>query len=439
MTTDRIPEFRVGVDQLRPGVFIRLERSGWFSHPFLFNSFKLRDEEQIRLLRQLGITEVICVPDKSDRLPGRPAPPRSPRNSAQPAPGETRGATDAADAEREQGARLERLWDLKRERTRRLLDKKRRIGECERRYQESLRELAAIQTALLRGGDGVVAEAVEFVRGLAGRFLFDAESTLHLMNVMTPREPVYSHALNVTVLSLMLGRDAGMDLEEMTVLGLGAALHDLGEIRLEKKLLRKRGPLTRSEQTLMERHPVFGEEIARTAAGMHEGALAVIRQHHERLDGSGYPDGLSGPAVHRLARMVALADIYDRFCNSPEPDASLSPNRALAKMFTRLRPGLDDEFLSLFIRCLGVYPPGTVVRLSNDALGMVMAVNPDNQLRPGVVVHDPDIPRKEALIVDLAEEPELTVAASVSLDDLPEDVLAYLNPRSRLSYSVESD
>jgi hypothetical protein len=106
-------------------------------------------------------------------------------------------------------------------------------------------------------------------------------------------------------------------------------------------------------------------------------------------------------------------------------------------MFGQQKLLFDVELLALFIRCLGVYPPGTVVELTNGAVGMVMSVNPKNQLNPSVVLYDPDVPKKEALIVDLADEADLRVEKSIRLSHLPQQIIEYLSPRTRITYFVE--
>jgi hypothetical protein len=106
-------------------------------------------------------------------------------------------------------------------------------------------------------------------------------------------------------------------------------------------------------------------------------------------------------------------------------------------MFGQQKHLFDVELLALFIRCLGVYPPGTVVELSNGEVGMVMAVNPKNQLNPSVMLYDPDVPKKEALIVDLSDEPDLRVEKSIRLAQLSRETIEYLSPRTRITYYVE--
>ena len=417
-----MPEIRISVDQLRPGVFIRLEATSWFEHPFLFSNFKVKDADQIALIRSLGITHVICIPEKSDVLPAAPAKPtQAPPAAARPVPREV----------------IDQLWEVKKERTRRLKQKKERIALCEKRFNTCIKTFNDILKGVVAGQDDAAVAAADFVSRLADYFLGDRESTLHLMNVVDRGESAYSHPMNVAVLSMIVGKEARLSAEEMTVLGLGALFHDIGKERLPKKLLKKRGEMTRPEKELMERHPAYGADVLAGIDVFPPGAATVVAQHHERTDGSGYPRGLEGDAINRLARMVAIADAYDNHCNRPDPMESLTPYLALSFMFGQQKHLFDVELLALFIRCLGVYPPGTVVELSNGEVGMVMAVNPSNQLNPSVMLYDPDVPKKEALIVDLADEPDLRVEKSIRLAQLSPETIEYLSPRTRITYYVE--
>ncbi|MBU1247266.1 MAG: DUF3391 domain-containing protein [Proteobacteria bacterium] len=422
MPEPSIPEYRVHVDQLRPGVFVRLEKTDWFSHPFLYSSFKINEEQQIEAIRLLGITEVICIPEKSEVLPGQP--------------GENKRSSPSPDNPAEI---MERLWSVKKERVAQLLEKRRRIAECEVRYADSVKTLLPITQRLLSGNPEALAEALAFVRKLTDSFLGDAESILHLMNVMPATEQVYSHSLNVTVLAMMLGKAAGLSSVDMDDLGMGALFHDIGKERIEKKLLKKRGTLTRPERDAIERHVLYGVDIMSGHAAFSAASLAVVAQHHENMDGSGYPEGRADKQITRLARMTAIANAYDFLSNHPDPAQVQTPYLALSLMFSQQKTLYDRESLALFIRCLGVYPPGTVVQLSNGTIGMVMSVNPESQLYPCVVIYDPQIPKREALIVDLAEDPDLKVEKSIRLAHLPQEILGYLSPRTRMTYYVDPE
>jgi putative nucleotidyltransferase with HDIG domain len=417
-----IPEYRVPVDRLCPGVYIRLEHLAWFEHPFLFNSFKIKDEQQIEVLKRLDLGEVVCVPEKSDRAP------LEPEEAAGIAP---------APAPSEQS--VEDLWRVKRERARLLAEKKRRIAECEARYASAVQDVTELMRLVLAGKPQAVPQAIRLIEGLTPSFLADRESTLHLMTLQGQAERLYFHALNVAVLSLMVGHEVGLTERELLYLGAGALFHDVGKVQIEKRILKKPGALTRAEQAMIQRHPELGRDMVAPIREFPRPALEVIVQHHERMDGTGYPRGLAGEAIDRLARITAIADAYDNHCNRPDPADSYTPYQALSHMFSREQSRFDRELLSLFIRCLGVYPPGTVIQLSNGAIGMVVSVNPQYQLYPSVVVYDPEIPKKEALVIDLSEERELTIDKSIRPAQLPRDIYDYLNPRTRISYFVEPD
>ncbi len=416
-----LPEYRVAVDQLEPGVFIRLERMRWFEHPFLFNSFKIKNQQQIAILRSLGVSEVICVPEKSDRLPGRHRP-------------ETAAASGSPDS----GETMASLWAEKKARTEKLQKKRDRIQRCEERYALTIKQVTDLLQGIVAGRTGAMSQAARFISDMTDFFLSDAESTLHLINVMGQVERIYFHSMNVAVLSLMLGQKAGLDEGSMNALGMAALFHDVGKARIEKKLLRKRGPLSPAERAVIERHPAMGVEMLAKAPDFPPTALDGVAQHHERCDGSGYPRRLTGDKIGLHGRILAITDVYDNHCNHPDPLESFTPYQALSYMFTQQKPEFDAELLAVFIRCLGVYPPGTVVQLSNGALGMVVSVNPENQLSPSVLVYDPDIPKKSALIIDMGEETELGVEKSIRLNHLPSEIVDYLSLRGRVTYSVEA-
>ncbi|MBI9079962.1 MAG: HD-GYP domain-containing protein [Pseudodesulfovibrio sp.] len=419
-----MPEYRISVDQIQPGVFVRLEKTSWFDHPFLFNNFMIKDDEQIALLKKLGITELICIPEKSNVLPLRPT--------------EKRAPVIVKDTELSQDI-IDHLWDIKRERTERLREKKKHLAICEERFNACIRTFDTILKGMLGGNGHSVEKTLAFVGNLSEYFLADRESTLHLMNVMDHAESAYSHPMNVAVLSMMVGKEAGLSLEDMTTLGMGALFHDIGKSGIPKKLLKKRGELTKPEQELIAQHSALGAKMLNDIEIFPKAAARIVAHHHERMDGSGLPEHLKGDSIDRLARIVAIADAYDNHCNHPDQTESLTPYLALSFMFGQQKRFFDVEILAMFIRCLGVYPPGTVVQLSNGAIGMVMAVNPKNQLNPSVVLYDSDVPKKEALIVDLADEPDLRVEKSIRLAHLPQEVFEYLSPRTRITYFVDQN
>jgi hypothetical protein len=166
--------------------------------------------------------------------------------------------------------------------------------------------------------------------------------------------------------------------------------------------------------------------------------MDILRQHHEHMDGSGYPAHLKGAQIAPLARLMAIVNEYDNLCNQHNPADSLSPHEALSQLFTQQRGQFEIAPLNLFIRCMGIYPPGTVVRLSDGTLGMVVSVNSGQPLRPWVLIYDPEVPKDEATILDLQHEASLNVVASLKPSQLSREVHAYLSPRKRMTYYFDT-
>lgn len=138
-------------------------------------------------------------------------------------------------------------------------------------------------------------------------------------------------------------------------------------------------------------------------------------------------------------RIVTIANVYDNLCNHVDPAQSLTPHEALSSMYAHRRAQFDSAIMATMIKSLGVYPPGTIVRLSNEAIGLVMNVNVGKPLRPRVLVYDAEIPKEDAIILDLADESsDISVTGSIRPGLLPKVIFDYLNPRKRVNYYFDS-
>jgi len=170
------------------------------------------------------------------------------------------------------------------------------------------------------------------------------------------------------------------------------------------------------------------------AAGLSEHVATIIMQHHECVDGSGQPRRLSGAQMDPLARVLAIVNAYDNLCNPANPEQALSPYEALAIMYNLDTKKYDAHFLHHFIRSLGVYPPGSIVQLSNGTYGIVMTANPNTPLLPFVMIYAPSVPRKTSVIIDLSEEDGIKISKCLKPRNLPQEVFDYFSPRSRVYY-----
>ena len=416
-----LSEVRISVDQVREGLYIRLDT--WMNHPFLFNGFKIRNGKQIEALRAAGIRELTYIPAKSDceplpRIPDRMAPVTS-VSAVQPDP------------------ELEAMWREKAARRQKVAERRAAIAQCEQRFNKSVASVKTLLKGLFARPRESVGQAKMLVSDLVDTLLTEKDVVIHLMGSKVGDENAYYHALNVTVLSLLLAKEAGLAAEEMRALGLGCLLHDIGKERVPSQILLKRTPWTPAEYHFYQQHVVYGIEAAQRLPNLTAGALEVIALHHEMMDGSGYPGHLMGERIGKLARIAAIVNTYDNHCNRVNPADSLTPAEALAHMFKRQKAQFDPLLLKLFIRCMGVYPPGSIVQLNNDAIGMVVSVNPDRLLQPTILLYDPAIPKEEAVFFELDEEPDLAIVKALRPAELKPAVYEYLNPRARVNYFLE--
>jgi hypothetical protein len=170
---------------------------------------------------------------------------------------------------------------------------------------------------------------------------------------------------------------------------------------------------------------------------VNAGVRAVVRQHHECFDGSGFPDALAGQQINPIARMVAIANHYDKLCNPIRPSDALTPAEALSFMYSREAKLYDPTMMSVFVHELGVYPPGSFVRLNNGSIGIVIAATSGNSLKPTVMVYEPKVPRREALLINLSESLEVKIDHVLKPVALSLEVVEYLNPRMRVVYHAQ--
>ena len=409
----------IDVSQLRVGLYISLDL-GWMDHPFLSNSFKISSAGQINTIKRLGLQQVRYHPAKSSNQP-------LPMTAA-PAAGEAEAQPEPEISPEEQAAmaaKKARIEHLKRHRQ--------SVLKCEKALLEAVGTIKGINKNLFSRPTECVASALGLVDQMADSLLTDKDVAIHVMNDKLAGEEVYLHSLNVSILAMILAKEMGLAREEVKLAGLGAVFHDIGKVKIPDLILRKTEPLTKPEQHFLMQHPLYGEEIGRQLK-LPAPALDIIRHHHEQMDGGGYPDKLKEDRLSRLVRIVAIVNTFDNLCNHVNPLKSATPHEAISYMFAKQKSQLDHEAMNVFIRSMGVYPPGTIVRLSNEMWGSVASVNLKRPLRPTVIVYDASVPKDEPIIVDLEDEPDLGISKTFRPAQLPRDVFDYLSPRTRITY-----
>ncbi|MBE9610371.1 HD-GYP domain-containing protein [Chitinilyticum piscinae] len=404
-------------EQLQIGLFIHLDMH-WMDHPFALGSFKIKSAEQIATLRQLGLNRIRYSPEQSDC---DPLPLAVGTSEAEPTP--------IAEPDPELLARLaaKRAAQEQAERRRALLQ------ACERDFTQAAQVVRQINKQIYARPKEIAAEAGQLVGRMLDSLLAESDIALQLMNDKAASEDLYFHSLNVSVLALLLARAIGLPREQLHELGVATLLHDVGKTRIPDRVLLKTESLTLAERKLVAQHCEWSVEAAQ-AAGLSQRIRNIILQHHELADGSGYPQKLKLDAIDPLARILAIVNYYDNLCNRINPIESLTPHEALAQMFAQHRQQFDPQQLGIFVRCMGVYPPGSVVQLSNELYAMVVSVNTSRPLKPTVLVHDPDAPREDPHIINLENESGLNISKSLKVAQLPRSAADYLSPRKRTTY-----
>lgn len=401
----------IDVRELRVGMYIHLDL-GWMSHPFPLSSFKISSADQIAKIRSLGLSRVRWSPEKSDAPEEKPAAPAGGRPPS------------AAEIEAQKKARREAL-----------AAQRAAQSLAERQYAEASHAWRELNAQVASAPEAARQQAEALTRALLDKMLGDQELCIRLLTEGAG-DRATAHALNVTIVSLLMGRVFGLAEDEMMDLGLGAMLHDVGKHDLPDRLRFPEDGFSSAEMSIYREHVAHGVRHGRRM-GVSPGALLVIAQHHEQADGSGFPQRLQVEKMSGAARIVALVNRYDNLCNPLQPSKALTPHEALSLLFAQGKQKFDATMLSGFVRMMGVYPPGSLVQLTDDRYGMVVSVNSSRPLKPRVLVHDLKVSREEALYVDLEEEPDVGIRRSLKPAQMPPAVMEYLAPGRRIAYFFE--
>lgn len=420
--TSNAQTLEVAVSDLRPGLYVQLDLS-WIDHPFPSNRFLLKNPAQVQILGDLGLRQVRVLPERCDPAAlaallrqNTPIPPAPPTPVAEPAPPPPANGLQAA---RERHLELLHAQQASLERSQRLHTKA--VDAWQGLARDALRDPA---------------QAAEATQELAGQLLDELQgsedTTIRVLSEAAGTGTV-QHAINVSVLSLMLARSIGIGGDELQQVATGALLHDIGKLLLPEVLRNVTSETSALATRACREHVAQGVRLGMTM-GLPVVALRVIAQHHEWQDGSGLPQGLSGDQISVPARVVGIADTYDKLCNPRHGGSGRTPHEAQALMYAQMRDRLDARLLAAFIKMIGVYPPGSVVELSDGRLAMVVSTHPQQPLKPCVLVHDATVPREEALLVDLLRTADLGIRRSLHPQHLPRTTLDYLSPVQRLHY-----
>lgn len=435
------------LDELRIGLYVKLECS-WWAHPFATSRFKIASQKDIEAIRKIRKLKLYYDPLLSDPPfgEGQESPhDETTASSDEPFPELTQldelEPEPQSEPEPEEGREFSVLLsipnaeDIKKDRKRLYDERRSHLKRVEDAYWKVLGRSKDIFQRVSNGHGEGLKGAAQMVSNVADVLNHDL-ATMTLMDVVSSTgmtEGLTSHALNVCIISTVVGRELGLSDEELHILGMGALFHDMGRRLLPMKVtFQTAGISMTADLESVKLHPEKGKVLMETFPKFPRESLDIIYQHHERLDGSGYPQGLKGDRISRLAQIVMVADEYDEYCNSSNPEHCLTPHEALSRLykFTKTHSGkFPEEVILAMIRTLSVFPPGTLVELTDGTIGIVTSINVKAPTKPLILISHYEGTRLEALAVNLAEETSVSIKRTLRPKDVPSKVLEFLSPR----------
>ena len=360
---------RVPVADVRLGMYIVSIDCSWLNSPFWRSRFLLRDPADLLRLQQSGIEMVTIDDTRGVGLTIAPLP------AVDPAP--------------LPGAPCEDLpKDIVIERRSAARPRRRTLGEVDRARETVQRSKEAVTRlfAEVRLGHAVqVDEVAPMVDEIAACIERDRSAILNVTRLKNKDEYTYLHSVAVCALMINLARQVGLPEHEVQQAGIAGLLHDVGKMSTPREVLEKPGRLDPEERRIIEDHPSAGYRMLKGGVGLGEIVLDVCLHHHERIDGRGYPEGLSQEQLSVHARMSAICDVYDALTSHRPYKLPWSPSEALAKMMS-WQGHFDQRLLRAFVASIGIFPLGGLVRLHSNRLAVVVGSNEESPTSPPVRV-----------------------------------------------------
>jgi HD-GYP domain-containing protein (c-di-GMP phosphodiesterase class II) len=224
-----------------------------------------------------------------------------------------------------------------------------------------------------------VAECVEKVTN-------DADAMLLLTQLKDKDQYTAQHSMNVCIMSILLGRELQLSVNELNQVGVCGLMHDIGKMRVSLDILNKPGKLTAEELVVMHKHTVYGRDILMSARNIYPGAVDVAFSHHEKLIGGGYPRGVDKNALSVYTKMVAVVDAYDAITSDRVYQDGKPHLIALGILVNGMSSHFEANFVTRFINCIGFYPQGNMVEMSNGEIGIVFEQNKADRLKPKILI-----------------------------------------------------
>jgi putative nucleotidyltransferase with HDIG domain len=348
---------KIAISQLQTGMFVEKVDAPWFQHSLWKTRFLIEDRAPLTRVRTCGAKELwIDTSQGKDISPPPVAPTQSTVIVAAPAP------EPKPVVRRSMGDELQTASDI---------------------IKRSKAAVVSLFNEARMGNAVNTSECEPLVNDIVGSVDRNGDALISLCRLKMADEYTYMHSVSVCALMVSLGRQLGLDEATCRDAGMAGLLHDLGKAAIPQDILNKPGKLTDDEFTVVKSHPVKGYETLLASGVENERVLDVCRHHHEKMDGSGYPDKLNAENISLIARMSAVCDVYDAITSNRPYKAGWDPAESVSRMAS-WQGHFDPLVLQTFIKTIGIYPTGSLVRMASGKLGIVVVQNAAKLTAPKV-------------------------------------------------------
>ncbi|MFA6014225.1 MAG: HD-GYP domain-containing protein [Gallionellaceae bacterium] len=354
---------RIRSDQLLPGMYIHDLNCGWMSHPFAFNSFKVDDEKIISKIIGVGIKEIYIDSSKGF---------------------DVEGAQTHDEVHAEINEKIHSLVGEHVIKTVAPAPLNEEVARAKEVHHEAHKVVHSLMSDIRMGRQIEMDKTSPLVESITDSIFRNKDAFISLSRIKRKDEYTFQHSVSVCALLVAFCR--AMDYERSIIheAGIGGLLHDVGKMRVPDNILNKPGALTDLEFLDMKSHAALGREILKQTPGVPKTAILITGQHHERYDGSGYPDRLQKDEISLLGQMASIVDVYDALTSDRVYHKGMEPTLALKKLFEWSKFHFNPELVEHFICLIGIYPVGTLVKLESGLLAVVVSPGKESLLRPVV-------------------------------------------------------